>query len=239
MRPLDCGRRRQHDCAVRLLAPALVLATLSAAAPTPGAASFRVYEKGELIGTIDTLVERTDEGWRIRGSSRTAGSVPVTIPNLDLYYDASWGGRFMTLEMKAPDAAIVHVAVVGDTTRTDVVRSTEARFRSSSVSPDTIFLPDRSYAAYEAVAARLEDAFPGLDFPLFIVPLGETRGRVDRVVDEEVRTTLGTIEARRVAITEFRERPTPVELWVATGRLLRLELPRSGISVVRSDVLSR
>ena len=124
----------------------------------PGTASFRVYEKGALVGGVETSVERTDEGWRVRGTSRIAGSLPVSIANLDLYYDRTWGGRFMTVEMKVPDEAIVHVAVVGGETRIDVVRSTEARFRSTSVSPDTIFLPDRTYGAYEAVAARLGDA---------------------------------------------------------------------------------
>ena len=209
----------------------------SAAALEEGGASFQVYEKGAMVGTMETSVQRTADGWRVRGTCRTTGSIPVTIPNLDFYYDQSWGGRFMTLEMKAPDDAIVHVAVVGDTTRTDIVRSTEARFRSSSVSPDTIFLPDRAYGAYEAVAARLEGAFPGSDLPLFIVPLGETRTRVDAATDERVRTSAGTIDARRYVMTEFRERPTPVVIWVYRGRLLRLDLPRAGIAVLRSDVL--
>jgi hypothetical protein len=66
----------------------------------------------------------------------------------------------------------------GTTTRTDVVRSTEARFRSHSVSPDTIFLPERAYGAYEAVAIRLSQGVSD-DLPIFVVPIGETRaGRV-------------------------------------------------------------
>jgi hypothetical protein len=215
---------------------AWLLATVSAAAQTPGAASFRVYEKGTSIGTVETSVARTADGWRVRGSSRIGGAVPVTIPNVDIYYDPSWGGRFMTLEMKAPDDAIVHVAVVGDTTRIDIVRATEVRFRSSSVSPDTIFLPDRTYAAYEAVAARLVNAFAGLDLPLFIPPFGETRTRIDAVVTERLKTAKGPLEAKRFAMTEFRERPTPVEIWVSGGRLVRVDLPRAGLSIVRTDV---
>src|SRR5688572_14046683 len=158
------------------------------------------------------------------------------IPNLDLYYDRSWRGRFMTLEMKAPDDAIVHVAVVGETTRTDIVRATEARFRSNSVSPDTIFVPERAYGAYEAVAARLAAAVPVADLPLFIPPFGETRMLIADVVDEVVTTAKGTIAARRYSLTELRQRPTPVEVWVVDGRLLRLELPRESLAVVRSDI---
>jgi hypothetical protein len=215
----------------------LLLLVSTASAQAPGVASFRVYEKGAAVGTIESRVERYQGGWRIRGASRIGGSVPVTIPNLDLIYDGRWTGRFMTLEMKAPDEAIVHVAVVGETTRTDIVRPKEARFRSNSVSPDTIFLPERAYAAYEAVAARLEGAFPGFDLPLFVAPLGETRALVESIERTTLPTGKGPLTATRYVLTEIRERPTRVELWAAGGRLLRLELPRAGISIVRTDVI--
>ena len=229
--PRQPNRRRQA-----CLALAILVHAASAVAQTPGPASFRVYEKGVMVGTVETSVLRTEEGWRIQGSSRIAASVTVTIPNLDLYYDKDWNGRFMTLEMKAPDDAIVHVAVVGTTAQIDIVRSTEARFRSVSVSPDTIFMPDRTYGAYEALAARLQGAFADIDLPLLVAPLGETRTRVDRVTEEPVKTTRGTIVATRYALTEFRERATPVNLWADRARLLRVDLPRAGISVIRYDV---
>jgi len=219
------------------LALILFASASSLAAQATGAASFRVFEKGALVGAVNMTLSPTEDGWRLQGSSRIAGEVAVDIPNLDLHYDKAWGGRFMTLEMKAPDAAIVHVAVVGTVTRTDVVRSTEARFRSSSVSPDTIFLADRAYGAYEAVAIRLDGLPAGADLPLFVAPLGETRARVEAVTTERVMTEKGPIVAKHYSLTEIRERPTRVEIWIDRGRLLRLDLPRAEISVVRSDVL--
>jgi hypothetical protein len=224
---------------MRSIALALILLAAAAdlVAQAPGAATFRVYEKGALVGAVDMTLSATEDGWRLQGSSRIAGEVAVDIPNLDLHYDPAWGGRFMTLEMKAPDAAIVHVAVVGTVTRTDVVRSTEARFRSSSVSPDTIFLADRAYGAYEAVAIRLNGLPEGADLPLFVAPLGETRAQVDAVTTERVMTEKGPIMAKHYSLTEIRERPTRVDVWIDRGRLLRLDLPRAAISVVRSDVL--
>jgi hypothetical protein len=236
-RPLDGRRVRRHDGHVRLILCACLLVAAIASAQTPGPTSFHVYERGKMVGTIETAVDRTADGWRVHGTSRIAGSIPVTIPNLDLYYDSTWSGLFMTLEMKAPDDAIMHVAVIGETTRTDIVRATEARFRSNSVSPDTIFVPDRAYGAYEAVAARLAVAGPAADLPLFIPPLGETRMLIDDVVDDILKTAKGTIAARRYSLTELRQRPTPVELWVAGGRLLRLDLPRAAIVVIRSDLV--
>ena len=214
----------------------LVFLADCAAAQPPASASFRVYQNNQDVGSVEMTREATDDGWRLHGSSRIDGSLPATIPNLDLYYDRDWNGRFMTMEMKTPDDAIVHVAVVGTTTRTDIVRSTQARTQSHSVSPDTIFLPDRALGAYEGLAARLEGVMTGDDLPLFIPPLGETRTRVDAVARAELRTTDGSLDVTRYSLTEIRERPTPVELWTDRGRLVRLDLPRSGIVMLRDDV---
>jgi hypothetical protein len=210
---------------------------LSAESAQPAAASFVVYENGQRIGTLETSVTRSEDGWRIRSSMRTAGAVPVEIPSLDVHYDSQWFGRFMTMEMKAPDDVIVHVAVTGATTRTDIVRATEARFQSSSVSPNTILLPDRAYGAYEAVAARLAAGGPaGADLPIFVAPIGETRAVVDDVTMEQVTTTAGPVTAIHYVLTEIHARPTRVDLWAERGRLLRLDLPRDQLSIVRTDV---
>jgi hypothetical protein len=40
-----------------------------------------------------------------------------------------------------------------------------------------------------------------------------------------------------VSLIELRERPTPVDVWIDRGRLLRLDLPRLSMIVVRNDVI--
>jgi hypothetical protein len=95
----------------RFLLCLVILLAQGAAAQTPGKASFVIYEKGQRVGTMETNVSRTNDGWRIQGSMQTKGSVPVRIVNLDLLYDAKWFGRWMTMEMTQPDNVIVHVAV--------------------------------------------------------------------------------------------------------------------------------
>jgi hypothetical protein len=219
----------------RLLLCLVVLAPECVAAQTPGKASFVIYEKAQRVGTMETDVARTTDGWRIRASTQSKGAVPVRIPNLELLYDPNWFGRWMTLEMKAPDDVIVHVAVARITAQIDVVRAGEARFRSTSVSPNTILLPERAYGAYEAVAARLAgDAARG-DLPIFVPPTGETRALVETVTVERVRTASGSLSAQHYVLIEVRPRPTRVELWADRGRLLRLDFPAAQISVVRAD----
>lgn len=220
---------------LRALAVVLLLVS-PVAAQTPGKASFVVFEKGQRVGTLDTQVTRSTDGWRIQGTMQTTGSVPVRIVNLDLLYDPRWFGRWMTMEMKQPDDVIVHVAVGRATAQVDVVRSREAGFRSHSASPNTILLPERAYGAYEAVAARLTTGPAHADLPLFVAPIGETRATVESATTEQVQTTAGSVSARHFVLTEIRARPTRVDLWVEDGRLLRLDLPQAQISVVRTDV---
>jgi hypothetical protein len=126
--------------------------------------------------------------------------------------------------------------VAGATTRTDIVREKSVRFQSSSVSPNTILLPDRAYGAYEAVAARLAgDA--AADLPIFVAPIGETRAVVDERTIDPITTAGGIVQATHYVLTEIRSRPTRVDLWANRGRLLRLDVPRDRISVFRSDVV--
>ena len=214
----------------------VMLLPASVAGQTPGKASFVVYEKGQRVGTLETTVSRTDDGWQIQSTVQTEGAVPVRIANLDLRYDRNWFGRWMTMEMKAPDDVLVHVAVSRITAQLDVVRAGEARFRSTSVSPNTILLPERAYGAYEAVAARLAgDAARG-DLPIYVPPTGETRALVESVTTERIQTANGVLSAQHYVLTEVRPRPTRVELWADQGRLLRLDFPAAQISVVRADV---
>ena len=220
----------------RLLLCLIILLPARVTAQTPGKASFVVYEKGQRVGTMETSVSRTNDGWRVRGTMQTKGAVPVRIANLDLLYDRNWFGRWLTMEMKAPDDVIVHVAVSRLTAQLDVVRAGEARFRSTSVSRNTILLPERAYGAYEAVAARLAaDAARG-DLPIYVPPTGETRAVVESVATERIQTANGVLSVQHYVLTEVRPRPTRVDLWADRGRLLRLDFPTARISVLRSDV---
>jgi hypothetical protein len=103
-------------------------------------------------------------------------------------------------------------------------------------SPGTIALPDEVFGAYQALAARVESLAPGSDIPLLLTPRGEVHGTVDAVRDEDLQTTTSPIRARRVSLIVMREVPTPIEIWVAKGMLLRVDLPLDHLSVIRDDL---
>ena len=203
--------------------------------------TFRVFHRGALIGTTSISITREGDGWHLQGTGDLKGTIQVALPQLDIHYDAGWRPRIMTMELVAQDdRAVVHIAfgLSDGTTRTDVVRPNNAIWGSNKVSPDAIPLPDLVFGAYEALAARLSSASPGQELRVFVVPRFEAPMSVDGVVDEAVPTSAGPLAARRWRVTLRRpEGASPLEMWVAGGRMVRLDIPKDGLSVVRDDVV--
>lgn len=224
------------------LATLAILLGLPALTPaqTPGSATFGVFHHGVRVGTAEVSVERSDTGWRITSRSEIGGDFQLSVRQFDAEYDLSWRPRFMTMELATPDEhAIVHVAMMGTTTRTDIVRPRkEALFGANDVAADTLFLPDYVFGAFEALAARLQEATPGAELSIFLVPRLEVRATADRRPPDTVQTSGGQRAVTRWHLTVRREMPTPIEIWLDGGRLLRMDLPGEGLSVVRADVVA-
>lgn len=99
-----------------------------------------------------------------------------------------------------------------------------------------IALPDFVFGACQALAARVDSRMPGDDIPLLLTPRGEVHASVDAVVEDELQTTTGTMRVTRVSLIVLRDEPTPIEIWVSHGMLVKAELPRDGVALVRDDV---
>ena len=216
------------------------LVTAEAEAQTPGSASFRVSQRGEVIGSADVSVERSPDGWRITSRSLIDGRIQVSVPHFDAQYDANWQPMSLSMEVVTPgEHAIVHVGMMGGVTRTDIVLpNREALFGANDVPRDTIFLPDYAFGAWEALAARLQTAMPGGQISVFAVPEREVKATLDRRDPATLQTPAGFRQATRWRITVHRDTPVVWELWVDDGRLLRLDLPGERLSAVRGDVAS-
>lgn len=243
--PADTVRQRmataQHR-AIRLglsIAAVLTIATpVKLAGQVPEHATFRVVEDGAAIGSATISVSRADEGWRVASTSHAGGSIGLDVRRFDITYDSEWGTRFLSMEIAwRQETRVVHVATQGLRARTDiVVPDREVTFRTHFISPGTIALPDDVFGAYQALAARVEALAPGDDIPLLLTPGSEVHASVDATRDEEVRTISGSIRVRHVTLLMIRDIPTPIEIWVSKGALLKVELPLDRLSVIRSDI---
>ncbi len=243
------GRRGARLCAPLLLT-LLVLAASPASAQAPaqprtGGATYRVFENGTPIGVVTSSVvaeaEPDVEGWVIRGSSFIGGKYGLTVRRFEAHYDLLWRARFATMELSTPaESLVAHTAINGGRARTEVVQpGREAIWGANTVSADTIVMADMVFTAYEALAARLATAVPGTQLPIYVLPLGEIRARLESVTLERLSTAAGPLAVRRWTLTFLTAtRESAAEVWESGGRLMRVEMPAEHISVIRSDVTS-
>ena len=218
----------------------MVLGT-STSAQTTSETAFRIFSRGKEIGSQTVALTRMDEGWHLTSTGEMKEPYQLVLRQFDITYDSTWRPRIMTLEIASPDdRAVVHVAfgLSDGSTRTDVVRDGSAQWGANKVAPDTIPVPDFVFASFEALAARLASASPGMQMHVFVVPRFEGVLYVDRVTSDSVATASGTLDARRWGLRLARpEGEAPLDVWVANDRLVRIDIPKEGMSVVRQDII--
>jgi hypothetical protein len=223
---------------VAALALTCGLGAADLAAQSVETVTFYVSHRGRGIGSAEVTVGQSADGWRVTSRGRIDGPVQLSVRNFDAQYDQDWRPMSLSMEVEtANEHAIVHVGMMGDVTRTDIVLpNKEALFGANDVPRDTIFLPDYVFGAWEALAARLRTASPGNEISVFAVPEREVKATLERRDPATLQTPAGFRNAMRWRITVNRETPVVWELWVDAGRLLRLDLPNERLSVVRADI---
>lgn len=233
------GKERHGvNAASAALLAVLLLAGNAANAQTTGRPSFRVLQGGATIGTMDVTVAREEDGWHITSTGQARGTIDVTVKRFEAHYDREWHARFLTVERAGPrSSTLVHAVAGRNTAHVDIVTEKEARWHSHSISPDTIFLPDAAYAAFVAIAARLNGGGARAEIPLLLVPDSERRAVVDAWESVMVETRAGPLRASRHTLSIVGAAPRLLHVWEARGDLLRVEIPQDGVSVVRDDVL--
>lgn len=230
--------RRSATVVAAAVCVAMASATTSQAQAL-GPATFRILHRGSDKGRATVSLDRSADGWILSSTGRLDGDFDLEITRFEAQYDPKWRPVGMSMELSTPDEqALVHVAAMGTTTRTDIVRpGEEALFGANDIAPDTTFLPDYVFGAFEALAARLERAAPGTSIPYFVVPRRETRARLERRQSTRVVAAGGERAAVRWWLMVERDAPTPLHVWVADGRLLRLDLPAEALSIRHVDLL--
>jgi hypothetical protein len=185
-----------------------------------GDASFRVFLRGSIIGSAETSLTRSDDGWLIKGTGRLAPPLDLTIRRLEVRYSADWKPRAITLELRTPEGNVVTNGTFQPDApaRIDVVRSGQETLSTTpQVAADAVIVPNIVYSAYEYLAVRLMSASPGIQFPAFVVrtdrlsqqqsaPVAELR-HVDAElmtgIDRSQRVAAGNPAVARKRVDEF------------------------------------
>src|SRR5262245_11036449 len=173
---------------------AFVAAPLLAAqssSPRDGEVRFDILQRGRQIGNATSTVRRTPDGWTITGATKLNAPLDVTVNRIEVGYSDLWIPRNATLDLASRDeAVVVHGGGFGTSNpaRIDIVRGgRQVTFVTASVSRDVVILPNFAYAAYEALAARLDKATAGTRVAAYVMPQREIGVRVDAGDPEELR----------------------------------------------------
>lgn len=209
--------------------------------PAPAAASrLLIFLRSTQVGTEDSAVTQTADGWTIRSTGRIGAPLDIVLRALDVKYDPQWKPLSLTLDATARDqTTTLQTAVTGDSARSQFTTNGTPGEKTDTIAADAILLPNPFFAPYEALSARLRNAAVGSTLQLYAVPQGLVTATVGETTPERIQTTARLIEVRRTAV-RLQPQSGPVldvEIWGdEAGRLLRVSVPAQTLDVIREDI---
>ena len=161
---------------------ALVAAAVSAAASAqqpPAAAPVevrRVRARARRSAATRSPVTRGADGWTIASSGSIGAPLDLVTRNLQIRYDPDWKPLELTIDGTVRGQVFgLHITVNGTTATTHVNNAGQTIDRADTITPDTVFLPNPFFAAFEAVTPRLMTAASGSTIPVYQGGDGATR----------------------------------------------------------------
>ena len=234
----------QKYCTAALLV-ALLACPASAQAPaTPspavGEATFTVFMRGADVGREQVSVSRSGSEWIISSTGKIGDQ---TLNRFELKYTADWHPVQMRLEAtqaskEGPKTFRLLTSFAGTSAINEITQDDNSSAKTDQISARTVVLPNNTFAGYEALAGRLAVAAIGSEITTYVPPRGEVNVAVKSVVNEDIKTPAGVVKTRRFELVIQNAGATfSASLAVdSLSRLAKLEVPSSGLSVIRSDL---
>lgn len=209
---------------------------------TEPASNLTIFLRGIPIGSEQSTVTRTADGWTITASGRIGAPAEVVTRRLQVRYDANWKPIDLTIEATVHgQLQAFHTTVSGEAIRTEITSGTLTPPVTATAAVD-ILLATNSFAPYEALAARLRTAENGSAIPGYVAPVAPVAIRVAESLGEKIQTATQLIEARHSHVTIAPAGSAvglDADIWAdPSGRLLRLSIPAQDLEVVREDIAS-
>jgi pimeloyl-ACP methyl ester carboxylesterase len=229
---------------IRAIALVAVAASVTVSAqqlPAPAVAKFVVFLRTTQIGVDEVAVARGAGGWTISSSGSIGAPVDLVTRNLQIRYDPEWKPLELTIDGTLRGQIFgLHITVDGTTATSHVNNAGQALDRADSITPDTVFLPNPFFAAFEAVSPRLMTAASGSMIPIYQSGVVATTLRVGESETDRIQTVSRLVLARRTHATLVAgTSELPVDIWGdESGRLLRISSPSQELEYVREDVAS-
>jgi pimeloyl-ACP methyl ester carboxylesterase len=199
-----------------------------------------IFLSGKLLGREQVRLSRSGTTWVLSGTG-SMGTPQTATTGFEAKYTADWHPIDSRLELTQGSRTLVVGTSYGGTTAiNEVTQNGATTSKTDQISARTVVLPNSVYAPYEALAARLAETQAGADLPAYVLPQTEIRVTVKAITTEKLEGPSGPIETRRYDLS-MQNPNGPLEGKVvidASSRLVRLDFPAVGLSVVRSDLSS-
>jgi len=212
-----------------------------AAAPQTETSRYTVLVRGQAIGGETVELSQTPDGWLISGANSLGAPFNIETSKFQLRYSKDWQPQSLVAEGTVNGQLFsLATTVNGTSARSDGIQGGQPLSTTRPISPDALIVPNGFYAAYAAVAARLEHAAAGTKLPFFVAPQAEVTATVDRIAPHRVATPTGTSEFRAFHLSINNPGgAVAVEVWIdSRGRLARIAMPGPGLTVIRDDIAS-
>lgn len=211
--------------------------------PVAGEAEFTLFISGSRVGVERVRLARAGSTWIISSTGQFGAPLFMTLNRFEVKYTADW--QPIDLHIEATQTAqqgsrtIGLATSFGVTTAINEIRQNDVtNSKTDQVSARTVVLPNNFYAGYEALAARVAAAKPGTDLPVYVAPQVEVVASIKAMANEQIATPSGALATRRYDVS-FANPTGPLDASVtidARARLVRLEIPNAGLTLIRSDL---
>lgn len=236
----------QKYCTAALLVALLACPAFAQAPATPspavGEATFTVFMRGADVGREQVSVSRSGSEWIISSTGKIGDQ---TLNRFELKYTADWHPVQMRLEAtqaskEGPKTFKLLTSFAGTSAINEITQDDNTSAKTDQISARTVVLPNNTFAGYEALAGRLSTTAIGSEITTYVPPRGEVKVAVKSVVNEDIRTPAGVVKTRRFELVIQNAgagAAFSASLAVdSLSRLAKLEVPSSGLSVIRSDL---
>lgn len=204
-------------------------------------ASFTILMSGATIGSEQSTVVASADGWTIQSTGRLGVPISLSTSRFELRYDRDW--KPLSLDIEATlrgQPLVLRTAFANGKATSSILQAGRDSQKVDDVAADAVVLPNLFFAAYEALALRIASFATGSQIKAYVAPQVSVLITLESVVPERIQTPGRIVVAKRYNLAIINPNATvAAELWVdEASRLLRLRLPSQGLDVARDDIAS-
>jgi alpha/beta superfamily hydrolase len=215
-----------------------ILALVAQSATAQADSGYTIFVRGVPIGREMISVQSGADGTTVISQGSATAPISSVFRHVEYRYGADGNPRSFEFTglIGGADVSLRTTFVNGSATTIGLEGKTPVN-GTQPFSPGSVVLPTGMFSGFAQLARRLASVKAGDDFPAFIAPRAETRGRVVSVTSERMQRATELVDVRRYELS-FPDGAAEMTVNVSTspaGDLVRVNIPSQLLEFVRDD----